>query len=425
MTPCRGSCAALRTAALLLVLPLVVSGCTLAATNFSQYPGFAAYLAAHPRAQQPPDARERTLLEAFRPRFFVAAHERGPISFYADYIAAGTLRDGDGKHVSSTVDRDLLNAHADDPRATFVHTGPDAGGTAVVPARVRTAELDLPGMEAPQRALFLAYNLVFRQSGLAAGLAGWQRGLIDLVADADDWHQLDHYAAVTLVLVAERGADVAAAGADELIPVAAIMQQHNYRRTYVIVDDPARAAHPGRVALGAERRIGVDVARHSHALFPHAPQRRRHRAVRFLDADTAHYLITGEDSPWLAGDDITDPAREVDYELAFLPPTDAFYMFEGFLGERRRLPGRDSPPGAFYNTLPPLKPDAVQLAAFFWHEDAEGFAADWRALDLAGAELPSPAALAPFERGLVRALPCREDWRLPCGRTAVRGARTP
>jgi hypothetical protein len=52
-----------------------------------------------------------------------------------------------------------------------------------------------------------------------------------------------------------------------------------------------------------------------------------------------------------------------------MPPSDAFYVFQGWLGERRRIPGRSGPPGADYNTLPAFKPKAVQLAAFYWRED--------------------------------------------------------
>jgi hypothetical protein len=57
---------------------------------------------------------------------------------------------------------------------------------------------------------------------------------------------------------------------------------------------------------------------------------------------------------------------EAEYDLEFLPPDDAFYSFAGFLGERRRLPGRDGPPSADYNIYPPLKPLGHQLVAGFF-----------------------------------------------------------
>ncbi|MFO7859325.1 MAG: hypothetical protein R6V11_10480, partial [Ectothiorhodospiraceae bacterium] len=333
-------------------LAALLPACSLEESNFSQYPGFSRYLESRPPAETAASEHERAWLRAHRPVVFVADDEPGPISFYGDYIPEGSLRDGDGERVSESVDRALLNAHRADPQAVFTHTGEPDGGTPVVPARVDRAQLQLPGMDVAVEAVFLSYNLVFRQSGIGTGIPGWQRLALDLVGDTRDWHQLDHYAAVTLTLVPERGVDADAAAADELIPVAATMQQHNYMRTYVIAADADRAAdHPGLVSL-TDGRVAVDVAERSHALFPHAPERRRHRAVRFLEADTAAYLVSGEDPPWIAGDDITDPARRVDYELTFLPPADAFYLFRGWLGERRRMPGRDGPPGAFYNTVP-------------------------------------------------------------------------
>ena len=91
-----------------------------------------------------------------------------------------------------------------------------------------------------------------------------------------------------------------------------------------------------------------------------------------MTPESARYLVEGMDRPWLAADDVTEPAREIEPELRFLPPADAFYVFAGWLGERRLLPGRDGPPGADYNTLPAFKSKAVQLALFYWAEGAVG-----------------------------------------------------
>ena len=57
--------------------------------NFSQYPGFAAWYAANPPEDAPPDAAERALLERYRPRVFLPAGHVGPIDFYRDYVAEG------------------------------------------------------------------------------------------------------------------------------------------------------------------------------------------------------------------------------------------------------------------------------------------------------------------------------------------------
>jgi len=199
---------------------------------------------------------------------------------------------------------------------------------------------------------FLTYHLVFRSSGLSHGLPAWQRGLADVIADADDWHQLDHYTAVTLALAGDGGP-----------PVAMTLQQHNYMRTYVFGED---------VALPADGRVEVDVALGSNELYPHDPAPRRHRAAAFMTPDTLPYLVEGGEAPAMAAEDLTHGATEIDYRLQPLAPADAFYSFKGWLGERRWLPGRDGPPGAAYNTLPTLKPLGRQLVAFYWRDgDAE------------------------------------------------------
>ena len=99
-------------------------------------------------------------------------------------------------------------------------------------------------------------------SGLAAGFSGWRAGLLGLFADLDDWHQLDHYTAATVVL-AESGR-----------PVALMLQQHNYHHTYLLGD----RLEDGLPAP-ADERIGVDVATRSNEREP-ALQRAGERVGR-------------------------------------------------------------------------------------------------------------------------------------------------
>lgn len=418
------------------LLVCLLAGCASPRENFSQFPGFNVYLKTYPTPNEPPNERGRRLLEAFRPKIFVAPGEAGPIDFYGDYIAHGRLYDSEGELVSKKVDRELLNAYREEPGAVFVHSPPSEGVSAAVPARIGQESIQLPGMAAPQKVLFLSYHLVFPRSGLAAGIPGWHRTLLNLIGDADDWHQLDH-SEITLALVPKRDVPLDDADAEGLIPFAAILHQHNYMRTYVLVDDSELADHPGRMAVDDERRIVVDVAEGSHALFPHTPGRRRHRALRFLKSGTAHYLVDAEQKPLpaaedmtnlgrrlmqsqtqppLATDDITHPGRRVSYELDFLPPNDAFYTFQGSLGERRLLPGRDGPPGAMYDPSPALQRKRVQLAVFFWHEGMADYPRELSRVELNSWRPPDGEALVPFQRRLVNTLPCREDWPLPCAR---------
>ncbi len=315
--------------------------------NFSQYPGFAEFFAANPRSDMAASPAEQVLLRRHRPRFHLPAEHAGLISFYDDYIAQGTLVDGKGELVSENVTRDILNRYRNDIQAVFTHIPSTVRSEQpVVFGRVDRIALPMGGGRSEPMTV-LTYHAVFRNSGVLAGLSWWQAGLVGLAANPRDWHQLDHYTAVYLLL--DR--------ADE--PVALMLQQHNYVRSYLFGE---------ALDLPADGRPEVDVAIRSNELYPHAPGRRAHRAVRFIEVQALRYMLGAAEAPTFGGEDITDPVREQDYALEFLPHSDAFYSFAGYLGERRMLPGRDGPPGADYNTLPRLKPLARQLAVGYWRE---------------------------------------------------------
>ncbi|MGI9503762.1 MAG: hypothetical protein ACR2RE_11995, partial [Geminicoccaceae bacterium] len=318
-------------------LVLLAAGCSDADGNFSQFPGFAEWYEANPPTTSLPTADETALLERYRPKIFLPDGHEGPIDFYRDYVANGVLVDGDGEMLSSTVDQALLNAEKVDPKVVFTHQPSTDPVISTIYGRIASEVVDWPGCDAPMPLTFLTYHLVFRSSGLPAGVPGLQAASLALIGDLDDWHQLDHYTALTLTLAPiEQG---------EQRPIAATFQQHNYQRTYLL----GEAAGPGRLTMPADGRLSVDVAIRSNELYPHEPERMSRRAVSFLDTKSAAYMVTDGPAPWLAADDVTDPAVEIDPALIYLPPADAFYTFKGWLGERRRLPGRDGPPGADYN----------------------------------------------------------------------------
>lgn len=335
---------------------LLLLGCNDRAHNFSQYPGFAEWYEANPPATGLPTPEQTATLERYKPRVFLPEGHEGPIDFYRDYVASGELVDQTGEIVSSAVDQALLNANKADPSVVFSH---HPSGDAPAPklyGRVAEEPVDWPGCSEPLTLTFLNYHLVFRSSGLPAGVPTWQAAGMGLIADLDDWHQLDHYTAVIITLApVEPGAPR---------PIAVTFQQHNYQRTYLL----GETAGEGRLVLPADDRLALDVAIRSNELYPHQPGRTLRRAVSFLDQESAAYMIGGGSAPWLAADDVTDPARKIDPPLVFLPPDDAFYTFKGWLGDRRRLPGRDGPPGADYNTLPAMKPLVNQVALSWWRE---------------------------------------------------------
>lgn len=313
--------------------------------TFADVEGFEQIRQASPASDDPPSAAEQALLRRHQPRLYLPNDHPGPISFYDDYVAQGRLYDPDGNEISGTVDRDLLNAHKDHQRVLFRHEPRKVPATPVAFGRIRHDHIRLPDAGVVDLT-FLTYHFVFRTSGLPAGLPRWQWGLASLFNAHLDWHQLDHYTAATLVL-----------DADER-PVALKLQQHNYMRSYLYGLDLPELA---------DGRPEVTAAIGSNELYPHHPERRRHRAVPYIANHTIAYLVLGEQRPRLQADDITHGEVEVPYRLDFLPPSDAFYTFRGWLGARRRLPGRTGPPGADYNTLPAFKPVGLQLMAFYWH----------------------------------------------------------
>jgi len=326
-----------------LLLACVVAGCAgPPEPNFSQRPGFAEYFATHPRSVAPATDPERAMLRQHRPRLFVAAAAEGPIDFYRDYIAHGRLKRPDGRTVSDTVNRKLLNRWRERPGAVFEHVPADRATHPVAYGRVDRGRL--PGMG---RVTFLTWHFVFRESGLPADLS-WPMELgAAVIAAREDWHQLDHYTAATLALDPQGR------------PFALMLVQHNYKRTYVLGRD---------LTLPADGRPRIAAAVRSNELYPAGDgHMRRERGVRFIDQEGAvEWLNLGKGGGLTAFHDVIRPDRAVDYALRFLPPTDAFYSFEGYLGEIRLLPGRDGPPGADFDTLPSMKPLPRQLVAFAW-----------------------------------------------------------
>lgn len=334
----RSACAGVAVALLLALL-----GACSRAETFAQHPAFARWFAAHPPSPVAAGPAERALLRAHRPVLFVPAGDAGPIDFYRDYIAHGTLH-ADGQSWRD-VDRARLAAHADDPAAVFVHRPSPRAPRPVAYGRVDRAALAPFG-----ELVFLTWHFVFRHSGLPAGLPGWQEALASVFGDPVDWHQLDHYTAATLVLGPERR------------PLGLILQQHNHVRSYWLGRD---------LALHPDRRPRIAAAVRSNELYPRPAQAARPRVVRFLEPGNLDWLAAGSgERPWTGAHDHVRPGERIDYALGFLPQTDPFYRFQGRLGAERLLPGRDGPPGADYKIWPAFLDRRLQLCAFRWPDNA-------------------------------------------------------
>ena len=333
---------------------LVISSCENNTGNFSQYPGFAEYFRNNPPSHDLPGPDDQQLLRHFQPRIMLAEGQQKPIDFYRDYISSGVLRNGHGDMISSEVTRALINSYKNNPEVIFKHIPGTESGGAVVYGRIdrETVSFSTDSGQLLKPLTFLTYHMVFRISGIPAGIPDWQERALSLIFNLADWHQLDHYTAFSLIIEENNQ--------NRVKPVAVMLQQHNNLRTYLIGEE---------ISIPADGRIVIDVAKRSNELYPHSTRLIRHRAVYMPDPEGMRYLLTGNHKPRFAGYDITNGKIEVSYSLEFLPPDDAFYTFQGFLGERRGMKGRDAPPGAAYNTLPEFKPLSIQLFSGYWRDN--------------------------------------------------------
>jgi hypothetical protein len=324
---------------ILIIAPLSwLTACQSNHGNFTEFPGFTEYFAQHPPADTLPTTAEQALLSQYRPHLFAAKNQQQPINFYQDYISNGRLHI-DGELLSSSVDQALLNQYRDNKTAEFVYTGalPLAIKQPVGYGRVNYDSLNYQGKT--YDFTFLSYNFVFPTSGIIKGLSLLPNLAISIVGDKLDWHQLDHYVGLTVALYNGK-------------PIAVSMQQHNGKTTYMVDKD---------MDWPSDDRVAADIAMQSNELYPHSAQETKHPGVSFITSKEIEFVKTGENKPLMAGWDITKGEQEVDYQLQYLAPSDAFYQFKGWLGQRRKLPGRDGPPGADYVTLPDLMPHAISM----------------------------------------------------------------
>lgn len=324
-----------------LILCMALFSCS-GGQSFSEFPGFIEHFNNYPPSDIEPNASEIALLTKYQPRIFTDVGQPGPIDFYKEYIAKGQLF-ADGKKLTGPATQALLNLHREDPKALFKYLGDyRQQGTPLVYARIDYENTRYKGSQ--YDFTFLTYNLVFPVSGILQGLGKIQSAGLAVAGNLNDWHQLDHYVNVSVAVLDEQA-------------VAMTLQQHNYQTTYLL--DPQAPD------------ISVDVAMRSNELYPHSSERIYHPAVSFLSADNIEFIVSGKKKPLMAGFDITHGKQEINYELEFLPHTDAFYQFKGSLGKNRLLPGRSGPPGADYATLPGLMPRHVRLVTGYRTESPE------------------------------------------------------
>jgi len=353
-----------------MLMTSLLAGCTSRPPipwTFADFPGFREHTCA--MVPGPTSAaEERLLLYRFRPRIVVAPGAPWPIDFYRDYLSHTVLRDADqrgrvvARHVTPEVLQKLGNGRHCYLDLVQVPDLRREGKTPVVYGRIYRERVTFSngrGETTVRSLTFLKYNVVFAVSGLPAGLPWmYDEGLRLLGLNPEDWHQLDNFCAVHVVLdEAEQ-------------PVAVLLAQHNYHRTYLIGRD---------LPLPADGRMVFAAAKRSNELYPDKGESTPVFHCTIPWPLYTEYLLSGQTSPWFVADDITYGQRaggeEGEYDLQFLDPCDPFYTSHCMLGAYRPFCGleigRNGPPGADYYTLPELIPLGKLLKASYL-QDGKG-----------------------------------------------------
>lgn len=385
---------------ILTVFLVILSGCARKLDRyqtFADYPGFKEFYDGRcpvDQSNQPVSNTDLKQLERFRPHLIIPPGGRHPIDFYREYLPYSILKQySDGQTVTNTVTPEWLKSIQTDTRYYLdfqfnryradgldrKYGGPSSDKTTddwkpTVYARVYHETVTFPtqkGQTLSKQLTFLKYNLVFAVSGLPARLPSGSETALRLAGlDSEDWHQLDNFVAIHIVL-------------DELgNPIAAILAQHNHHRAYLIGKD---------LPLMPDGRLAFDVALRSNEVYPDsdAKEPKEHRVVRW---DLyMKYLLSGEDPPFFRGYDVTygiqSGGKEISYHLTVLSPCDPFYTAKIMLGQPRPFfgwyIGRDGPPGADYHTLPSLLPPGNLLKFHYLHDaDPEDIRIVSEAIDL-------------------------------------------
>ncbi len=367
--------------ALIGLLLFACAGQTRAHETFADYPGFKEFYAGRCKDGQPlssPDDHDKELLRRFSPRLILPPGGRYPTDFYRDYLPYTLLRRyKDNAVIKDEVTQADLQAYQEDTsvyldldKKRFLtagldqRVGEDKGGPfdrrrPVVYGRVYREKVELLDEKSDPHIydfIFLKYNVVFAISGLPAELPWGLRTLLWLAGlDPDDWHELDNFVAVHVVLD------------DKERPVAIMLAQHNHHRSYLVGKD---------IPLPEDGHIPFNGALRSNEIYQasDAPNPVRHRVAPW--SIYMKYLLSGEDPPFTRGEDVTYGVKaggiEVKYDLTFLSPCDPFYMAKIMLGEPRpffgRYIGRDGPPGADYYNIPELLPLGSILKSSYLHD---------------------------------------------------------
>ncbi len=317
---------------------------------------------------------DKTLLSTFKPRIFIAPGGRRPVDFYGFYLPKTAVKNEKGAIVKKNPTRAYLKTIERNAGFYLDYEGPDRpcegraceGYVGTGYGRVYREDARFFTKEGVRKIplTILKYNFAFTYSGLPAAVGQLKELPLSLFIDPAKIHELDIHGAVHIVLNGQKR------------PIALILAEHNYFRTFVFGDSISK--------MPRDKRVKICFAQRSNEPYPcpagAAPLRRR---TVGSPADIS-YVINGGEKPFFSGEDIIygpeSGAQQVKYVLKSLPKKDPLYVSWIPLGNKEKILFYKSyyiqgPPGMDMNTWPKKKKYSDIMQFWYFREDSSEDAA--------------------------------------------------
>jgi len=296
---------------------------------------------------------EKDLLAKFKPEIYIAPGGQVPINFYQDYLPYCQVKSTNNREPLAAIDRaglkrierqygSYLDFQGDYKQYTYAHKEnlhPSLYGCVFY----ETLMPPKGSQATPIPIVILKYSSVFVASGLPTRL-GLVRGLLaGLAGDPNNWHELDIHGAIHIIL--ER---------KTLKPIAVLLAQHNHFRSFVVGKD---------FQWPQDQPLKISFAKRSNEpyLYPEKGDNRVHPTAG--SPKHMRYILTGKNKPFVSAYDqiyATPDAKQINYNLTYLPSLDPLYTSWIPLGDRQKVAlvisnfARVGPPGINMNTHPAL-----------------------------------------------------------------------
>ncbi len=274
---------------------------------------------------------ETQLLQKFLPEIYISMGSARPVDFDTHYLMQSALMKNhqmvktaplsakDVKPIEN--ERDIY--YVDYQGSHEILTNANKNQIAPIYGRVYYETLTLPkNIHLPDKpVIILKYNVVFTASGLPKILNLFQNIFATLAGNKTIWHELDIHGAVILMLDAQ-----------SLQPMALLLAQHNYYRSYIFNHD---------LTLPENNHIAICYAIRSNE--PYLCPNKLFHAPTIGDPRNLDFVVTGKNKPFIDGGyDVIEPATlasQINAQLKRLDPEHPFYTATIPLGDIRKIFG--------------------------------------------------------------------------------------